>query len=373
VSYAVDYSRLTAVLCKGRASRAEMSVVLTIARLGDGAEIGWKELAREAGCSTASAQKGVEEAIANKRLEREEVRSVRQSKAANEPRWRFRIPAEYLCQEMTMGRITTDSTAVMPDESALSDPMLETDIGAMSEVEIAPMSKTDTPRARVKGTSSPESLKPVKNSSATAEERGASAPAPAPNGKPVKAPAPVRGTADRLYRDLTNRWLPVEVRDDFEAALVRYGEQRFRDAVKCWRAASHKPTNYKGQLDWMRKGVPERHRIESDVDYEAKAGQAPAKVNGNGYTTKADRNRERLRELAEDIHGIGRGGAVTDLARHPRQSLPGDEPGAADARGADAGALDVGGDRDADPDLEAQRLLREGDAGSRGIRHARRA
>lgn len=164
-------------------------------------------------------------------------------------------------------------------------------------------------------------------------------------------------TADGLYHALTNRHLPNEIRPTWDKALAARGPDRMREVVVCWRAAGFSPINHKGQLDWMRKGIPVKHRLESDTTYEAKetaAELAATKGNGNGYSTKTDRNSTRLREVAEDIARLrgGNAGEAGEIARDHHERLLGDGPRGSGQRGADLDRFSLGGDRIDDPDLK---------------------
>src|SRR5262249_32748891 len=156
------------------------------------------------------------------------------------------------------------------------------------------------------------------------------------------------------------RHLPVEMRAVWDATLAAHGPERLAEAVVCWRAAGFNPTNLKGQLDWMRRGVPRKHQLDDRSVYDAKEAAdelAAERGSTNGYKTKADKNRERLEEVAEDIARIRERRARRDAARDRDQELLGDGSGGADAPGADADRGSVGGDSGSGPHAHAARLV----------------
>lgn len=140
-------------------------------------------------------------------------------------------------------------------------------------------------------------------------------------------------TAGEIYRRVNNRSLPVAIRAEFEGALVRAGPVALEYAVRCWIAAGFKPTNYKGQLDWIRKGVPERWQLESTTDYEAgQAGEVIEIRRGstNGHEPKTFQQRrdelniERLDIIDRLIDDELAGGAGGSLAAAPARGRLGD-------------------------------------------------
>jgi hypothetical protein len=292
MSAAIDYPRLAADLLSAEASDVEIRVTLAVAAL-HGQELSVRDIARAAKISLPGAQTGIRRAVANNRLRQTQVRTNAQAKSEQLPRCRYEVAEGYLCNFVTQGPITLDES--QEARNPLSEPMQQNYIGGQSDPDLCndvaqAMQDSDIGSAdsesvdtRENGTLISELSKPP----LTPFEEGADAPTP------PETPE----TADGIYHGLTNRHLPNEIRPTWESVLAKHGADRMRDVVVCWRAAGFSPTNHKGQIDWMRKGVPVKHRLDSDATYEAReAAEAARPPARSTHESAPDAAARRLRE-----------------------------------------------------------------------------